>query len=82
MNHSLIENGDDAELFDTNYQKLQQLMNVLSEEDRNLLIMKYHDNMPINQIIKILNIKESAVKMRLLRAKKNVMKLKMNLKSA
>ena len=80
--HSLIENSDDDELFDTNLEKLEQLMYFLPENDRRLLIMKYHDNLPINQIIKILNIKESAVKMRLLRAKKKIMKLKMNLKSA
>ncbi|SFN45562.1 RNA polymerase sigma-70 factor, ECF subfamily [Paenimyroides ummariense] len=80
--HSLIENSDDAELFDTNYEKLEQLMDVLPEDDRRLLIMKYQDNLPIKQMIKILNIKESAVKMRLLRAKKKVKKLEANLRSA
>lgn len=86
LNSFFIKNEDaeqsDAELLDINYEKLQQILNVLQNDDKMLLLMKYQDNLSVNQIIEILNIKESAVKMRLLRAKKKVMQLKINLELA
>lgn len=79
-----IENSEtsDAELLDINYERLQEIMNVLPVDDKILLLMKYQDNLSINKIVEILNIKESAVKMRLLRAKKKVMELHSKFKSA
>lgn len=72
----------DAELLDFNYERLEEIMNVLPVEDKMLLLMKYQDNLSIRKIVEILNIKESAVKMRLLRAKKKVIELHAKLKSA
>jgi len=70
-----ITEPSDAELLEINYKKLQQILDKLPLEDKMLLLMKYQDNLSVNQIVEILNIKESAVKMRLLRAKKKVMEL-------
>jgi len=80
-------NGDsnepsDAEMLDINYEMLEEIMNVLPVEDKMLLLMKYQDNLSISKIVQILNIKESAVKMRLLRAKKKVKELQAKFKSA
>lgn len=72
----------DAELFDINFKMLQEILNRLPIDDKILLLMKYQDNLSVNQIVEILNIKESAVKMRLLRAKKKVMELQINLELA
>lgn len=72
----------DAELFDINFKMLQEILNRLPIDDKMLLLMKYQDNLSVNQIVEILNIKESAVKMRLLRAKKKVMELQINLELA
>lgn len=69
----------DAELLDINFKRLQEILNILPVDDKMLLLMKYQDNLSVNQIVEILNIKESAVKMRLLRAKKKVMELHINL---
>ncbi|KAA5531719.1 sigma-70 family RNA polymerase sigma factor [Paenimyroides baculatum] len=71
----------DAELLDINYERLQEIMDVLPVEDRNVLLMKYQYNLSINKIVQILNIKESAVKMRLLRAKKKVIEIREKFKS-
>lgn len=65
----------DSELLDINYERLQEILDVLPVGDKMMLLMKYQDNLSINQIVEILDIKESAVKMRLLRAKKKVMEL-------
>jgi len=86
QNYYIMENVDstepsDAELLDIKYEKLQQIMNVLPIEDKMLLLMKYQDDLSINKIVQILNIKESAVKMRLLRAKKRVTELHAKFKS-
>ena len=71
----------DAELLDINYEILQKIMNVLPIEDRMVLLMKYQYNLSINKIVQILNIKESAVKMRLSRAKKKVKEIREKFKS-
>lgn len=76
-----ISEPSDAELLDINYEILQEILNVLPVSDKMLLLMKYQDNLSINQIVEILNVKESAVKMRLLRAKKKVMELHRNIQS-
>ncbi len=68
----------DAELLDINLERLQLLLNILPVSDKMLLLMKYQDNLPISKIAKILGIKNSAVKMRLLRAKKKIVELHAN----
>lgn len=50
-------------------QNLQKSLEQLSQEDRILLSMKYWDDLRIEDIGKILNIENSAVKMRLKRAR-------------
>ena len=50
-------------------QNLQKSLEQLSQEDRILLSMKYWDDLRIEDISKILNIENSAVKMRLKRAR-------------
>lgn len=76
-----ISEPSDSELLEINYERLQDTMNALPVDDKMILLMKYQDNLSINQIVEILNIKESAVKMRLLRAKKKVMELHVNYES-
>ncbi len=56
-------------------EQLQELMYKLKEEDRLLLIMKYLDGMSIKQMVKILQMKPSAIKMRLLRTREKLCKL-------
>lgn len=71
----------DAELLDINYERLQEIMDALPVEYRNVLLMKYQYNLSINKIVQILNIKESAVKMRLMRAKKKVIEIREKFKT-
>jgi RNA polymerase sigma-70 factor (ECF subfamily) len=49
--------------------KLQQVLDSISIENKSILLMKYQDDYSIKEIQEILNISESAVKMRIKRAK-------------
>lgn len=62
-------------LFKVGYKRLQEILEKIPVEDKLLLIMKYQEDLQIKQICKILELKESTVKMRLLRAKKKVLTL-------
>ncbi len=62
----------DEEVQEINYKRLQQILNLIHPEEKALLIMKYNDNLSINQIAKALRISESAAKMRIKRAKARV----------
>lgn len=59
----------DKQLFEMRFDKLQRSMNEIDPNDKALLIMKYQDNFSIKEIMGALGIAESAVKMRLKRAK-------------
>lgn len=54
---------------------LKETLDIIDEADRALLIMKYQDNLMIKDIAVILEITESAVKMRLKRAKEKFEKI-------
>jgi RNA polymerase sigma-70 factor (ECF subfamily) len=56
-------------------QVLTQLLNQITPEERLILILKYQEKQSIKDIHSSLGISESAVKMRLKRAKQKVFKL-------
>ncbi len=59
---------DDKQTGDENKILVDQLLNLLSEEDRELLRLRYIADLPINDIARILNINFVAVRVRLHRA--------------
>ncbi|WP_372775291.1 RNA polymerase sigma factor [Mangrovibacterium sp.] len=63
------EENYDKEMLESSIVKLNKALDMIPEEDKALLIMKYQNNIPIEKLEHILNIKNSAVKMRLKRAK-------------
>ena len=63
-------------LFDIRVERLQVLMDMLDAEDRSLLLMKYRDDMSIEDLREILQLSgTSATKMRLKRARDRLRKL-------
>jgi RNA polymerase sigma-70 factor (ECF subfamily) len=56
-------------------EQLEFYMEKLSTDDRMILMMFYMDELSIKQVSKLLNIGESAVKMRLMRARKRLAEL-------
>ncbi|WP_297760325.1 sigma-70 family RNA polymerase sigma factor [uncultured Muriicola sp.] len=66
---SLSINVEDRSLFHMRTDKLKRVLEQIAPEDKAILLLKYQDDVPIKELCAILNIGESAVKMRLKRAK-------------
>ena len=73
-NHEIPEIIDETEedLTEINYSRLMKIFEMIHPEEKALLLMKYNDELPINQIGKSLRISESAAKMRIKRARARV----------
>lgn len=69
--HHLSEDEDinDEQLFEIKVSKLEKILNTIDPEDKAILLLKYQDEVSVKDLQTILNVGESAVKMRLKRAK-------------
>ena len=72
-----IENiGEDVdstrEFQNMRVEKLKKVMDLVSPDDKMILLLKYQDNLSIKELSEALDIGESAVKMRLKRAKEKL----------
>lgn len=65
----------DASLFNVKAEKLAAVLELIHPEEKMILLMKYQDDQSIKAIAKVLSIGESAVKMRLSRAKIKIVEL-------
>ncbi|ULC58520.1 sigma-70 family RNA polymerase sigma factor [Flaviramulus sp. BrNp1-15] len=65
----LEEEETDNSIFQTKVKKLNSALELISPEEKTILFYKYQDNLPIKKIEQVLGIGESAVKMRIKRAK-------------
>jgi len=72
---SFPEEPDDEQILMIDSSKLMRIMEQLDEEDRMILMLKYHDEMSLKQIMEVFKIKESAAKMRVRRAKNKAYKI-------
>ena len=69
------EEVSDKEIFELKADKLQKVLAVIDPNDKMILLMKYQDDLSIKEIKDVLEIGESAVKMRLKRAKEKVIEI-------
>jgi RNA polymerase sigma factor (sigma-70 family) len=74
-NFDLPDDDDDAEMAELEAQQLNKAMKQILPEEKSILMMKYQDDLSIKEISDSLEISESAVKMRLLRAKEKLRKV-------
>ena len=65
---------DDRELMETNVMRLKEVLNKLPAGDKAILLMKYQDEFSIKEICEIIDKSESAVKMKIKRAKEKFLK--------
>lgn len=65
----------DAEILETNVMRLKSVLVELHADDMSILLMKYQDDMSIKEICDVIGKTESAVKMKLLRAKERFLKI-------
>lgn len=68
-----IVDVQEEDLTDLNYNRLMILMEMIHPEEKAILLMKYQDDLPLRQIAAALRISESALKMRLQRAKARIL---------
>ena len=71
--HKLTEEVPDESVFELKAKKLEKALTLISAEDRSILLLKYQDGASIKELITLMEIGESAVKMRLKRAKERLM---------
>ncbi len=60
---------DDSNIYEMRSDRLKKALMMVDAEDKKLLLLKYQDDIPIKELCELLEIGESAVKMRLKRAK-------------
>lgn len=66
---NLSEDEDDSSFLDMKVDKLKVALEMISPEEKMILLLKYQDFLSIKEIEDVLGIGESAVKMRIKRAK-------------
>lgn len=71
-NYDLEEEKEDLEPLMSRSKHLQRALNQIAEEDRTILMMKYQHDLSIKELTEKFNISDSAVKMRLARARQRV----------
>ncbi len=72
---SLEDEVTDEEIFSLTVKRLEVALTLIDPEDKIMLIMKYQDDKSIKEMADMLELGESAVKMRLHRAKKKIVEL-------
>jgi len=65
---------EDSEIMETNVLRLKEVLNILPAGDKAILLMKYQDEFSIKEICGIIDKSESAVKMKIKRAKEKFIK--------
>ena len=71
----LAEEVPDSALLEIEVKKLKIVLDTIPVGDKAVLLMKYQDNMSIKEIATVLNKSESAIKMKLKRAKHKAQKV-------
>lgn len=67
--YRFIEEVPDNSIYEMKSQKLEKALQLISPEDKSILLLKYQDGASIKELMQVLELGESAIKMRLKRAK-------------
>ena len=70
--HYGSQEQDDADIQNLKVEKLKEALEKISPEEKMILLLKYQDSLSIKDLCGVLDIGESAVKMRLKRAKEKL----------
>lgn len=71
----IIEEIDDKVLLEMELERLKTVLDLLSVDDKSVLIMKYKEGLSIRDISEVFNKTESAIKMKIKRAKHKCQRL-------
>ena len=78
--YKLTEEVSDEAIFEMKSEKLKNALELISPEEKSLLLLKYQDGASIQELTEVLEVGESAVKMRLKRAKAKLLETYKSLK--
>ncbi|SNZ01908.1 RNA polymerase sigma factor [Flagellimonas pacifica] len=73
--HKFTEEVPDESLYEMKASKLKEALEMISAEDKSILLLKYQDGATIKDLVNLLELGESAVKMRLKRAKERLLEI-------
>ncbi|WP_313786734.1 RNA polymerase sigma factor [[Muricauda] lutisoli] len=73
--HKLTEEVPDESLYEMKADKLKKALEIIAVEDKSILLLKYQDGASIKELVSLMNVGESAVKMRLKRAKERLLEI-------
>jgi len=73
--HKLTEEVPDESLYEMKADKLKKALEHISPEEKSILLLKYQDGASIKELVGLMDIGESAVKMRLKRAKERLLEI-------
>ena len=71
----ILDEPNDEDLFEIKVVRLEKVLKRIPPEDKSLLLLKYKEELSIQELAKLLEVGESAIKMRLKRAKIRVVKI-------
>jgi len=75
LTYNLSEEQAEEAIGEMRSEKLKRALSFIEPETKTLLLLKYQDNVSIKELTQLLEISESAVKMRLKRAKAQITKI-------
>jgi len=73
--YKLTEDVPDESLYEMKADRLKKALEIISVEDKSLLLLKYQDGASIKDLVNLMDLGESAVKMRLKRAKERLLEI-------
>lgn len=73
--YKLTEDVPDESLYEMKADRLKKALEQITAEDRSILLLKYQDGASIKDLVTLMELGESAVKMRLKRAKERLLEI-------
>lgn len=73
--YKLTEDVPDESLYEMKADRLKKALEQIAAEDRSILLLKYQDGASIKDLVTLMELGESAVKMRLKRAKERLLEI-------
>ena len=73
--HKFTDEVPDESLYEMKTGKLDKALQLISVEDKSILLLKYQDGASIKDLVNLMDLGESAVKMRLKRAKERLLEI-------
>jgi RNA polymerase sigma-70 factor (ECF subfamily) len=73
--YKLTEEVPDESIYELKASKLKKALNLISAENKSILLLKYQDGASIKELSEVLELGESAIKMRLKRAKAKLLEI-------